>query len=160
MRLIKFRVWDIKKKQMFYPHKECGLFIDADYETSEMFVRQNIVGGEDYEGGLSRDEDSKYELQQFTGLSDKNGREIYEGDIVKIERFFVRPYVKNGSEIDYNCTEGGIEIGQIIWFDIHAKFLVSYEHIRYDDSEDFDYSKSRVEVIGNIFENPELLEVK
>lgn len=99
-------------------------------------------------------------FQQYTGLNDKNNIEVYEGDIVKINRCYTRPFVNEKQQIDYKFIDDGeIEIGQILWGWNIQKYLVSYEHIRYDDSEDFDKSPHRVEVIGNIFENPELLNV-
>ena len=98
-----------------------------------------------------------YVIQQYTGLTDKNGKEVYEGDIVKIKRWYLRPFINNKQEIDYQHIEGETEVGQVMWGWNSQKYLVSYEHIRYDDSEDFDKSSHRVEVIGNIFDNPELL---
>ena len=70
----------------------------------------------------------------------------------------MRPIPVNRREdIEYKLIEGEIEIGQVIWGWNTQKYLVSYEHIRYDDSEDFDKSSHRVEVIGNIFEHENLL---
>jgi len=97
-------------------------------------------------------------IQQYTGLNDKNNIEVYEGDIVKINRCYIRPFVNEKQQIDYKIIDDGeIEIGQVIWGWNTQKYLVSYEHIRYDDVEDFDSKSHRVEVIGNIFETPELL---
>ena len=61
-------------------------------------------------------------------------------------------------QIDYKFIEGEVEIGQVFWGWNTQKYLVSYEHIRYDDIEDFDKPSHRVEVIGNIFEHDHLLE--
>lgn len=77
-------------------------------------------------------------LGQYTGLKDKNGKEIYEGDIVKIDC----PTMKMQGKIFY--SEDG------------ADFRI------YDEIEDFEenlwYLQEEYEVIGNIYENPELLE--
>jgi uncharacterized phage protein (TIGR01671 family) len=97
-------------------------------------------------------------FQQFTGLKDKNGKDVYEGDIVKINRCYTRPFVNENKQIDYKFIDDGeVEVGQVLWGWNTQKYLVSYEHIRHDDIEDFDKSSHRVEVIGNIFENKELL---
>jgi hypothetical protein len=56
--------------------------------------------------------------------------------------------------MDYKTIDGGLEVGQVIWWMIKAAFLIAYKG--YDDMEDFPYCYS-CEVIGNIFENSELL---
>ena len=98
------------------------------------------------------------EPQQYTGLTDKNKIEVYDGDIVKINRCYTRPFVNEKQQIDYKFIEGEVEVGQVFWGWNTQKYLVSYEHIRYDDIEDFDKPSHRVEVIGNIFEHDHLLE--
>jgi hypothetical protein len=77
------------------------------------------------EGFIAKD------IQQFTGLKDKNRKGIYEGDIVK----FIWLYEKTGV---------------IRW--IHGYFAVVWE------DEDYYLWDVDVEVVGNIYENPELLE--
>lgn len=73
-------------------------------------------------------------LGEYTGLKDKNSKEIYEGDVVAWntgEKFVVR------------------------WFVPHAKFL--YRYIKKGYGIDNDAGSHEVEIIGNIYENPELL---
>lgn len=78
--------------------------------------------------------------EQCTGLKDKNKRLIYEGDIVR-------------SPLD----EHDGEFGKITWDDIDACWGINYSDVRID----FGYVwADKFEVIGNIHENPELLEVK
>jgi uncharacterized phage protein (TIGR01671 family) len=108
MREIKFRWWDKTKNAMCYG------------------VEQYIVGCLiDYEP-----------LMQYTGLKDKNGREIYEGDIVSYQTGYSEPYITEVSWTDID-NEGWNMGGFIVyppWVD-HGE----------------------VEVVGNIYENPELL---
>ena len=141
---LKFRVWDKLAERMIYPHNDNQQHFIIDLNGC-FHNLQNGSGGDDYV------------IQQFTGLTDKNGKEVYEGDIVKIKRWYLRPFINNKQEIDYQHIEGETEVGQVMWGWNSQKYLVSYEHIRYDDSEDFDKSSHSVEVIGNISENPELL---
>lgn len=77
-------------------------------------------------------------LCQYTGLTDKNGKKIWENDIVRNKK-------------------GDIGVAQ--WFEEHAAFMIwnkTKNCVCYLAENDF----SKIEVVGNIFDNPELLEVE
>ena len=130
MREIKFRVWDTVKRKM-----------SAPFDILEV----TVMGWEEYEGDIRLQNcDSPYEyfpIMQFTGLRDKNGKEIYEGDIV---RYF---------------EDWGMEIKTEVKFN-HGYYspFVHVEEGHGDSLED--YEPGYYEVIGNVHENPELLEGK
>ena len=88
---------------------------------------------------------SDHELMQYTGLHDKNGKEIYEGDIVKVNGW-------NGKNIiKYYKEWAGFGLDGSDW-------KMSYIHTPFEDSRkgfNVEY-----EVIGNIYDNPELLKDK
>ncbi len=89
-------------------------------------------------------------IGQFTGLVDKNGKKVFEGDILSIECY------DGGSLFEPSCTWH--ENAEVIWsqehFGWYAKFADEELSLwEYDDSK-------TIEVIGNIHDDPELMEVK
>ena len=141
MREIKFRCWDKKNKKML-TYWELAKPINWE-ETS--FLQHIIDKDEDKYGNyLGVD---NYELMQFTGLKDKNGKEIYEGDIVN---FY--PYELSNQE-----QRRSLLIRGIIVFNDNAQFCIRYIDMFEPDTETDYLFKKECEVIGNKYSNPELL---
>ena len=88
-------------------------------------------------------EDEDATLMQSTGLRDKNGEEIFEGDILAIE------------------TDEGILNVNIFWDSKHALFMFESKKHNEKDllAELVEDNTYPFEIVGNIYENPELLEV-
>jgi uncharacterized phage protein (TIGR01671 family) len=94
-------------------------------------------------------------IQQYTGLKDKNGKEIYEGDIVKAKTWYPEEdgLVHPTSIFDYM---GVVKFG-------YGGFYICEEQTHeslcfYYESDEFQvFPNSEIELIGNIMENPELL---
>ncbi len=85
----------------------------------------------------SVDEDT---IGQYTGLKDKNGKEIYEGDIVRT-KYMDKTFIV---WVEYS--------------DEYAEFVTKCKEILFFDEPLSDIGRADREVIGNIYDNPELLE--
>lgn len=81
------------------------------------------------------------ELMQYSGIKDKNEKEIYEGDIVKWK--FKR------------CWKTEVHISQVIWDDFYSSYKLTLRGDNAKMRKDIEY-----EIIGNIYKNPDLLEAK
>ncbi|MBO8161304.1 MAG: hypothetical protein H0Z24_06665 [Thermosipho sp. (in: Bacteria)] len=141
MRDIKFRAWHKEKRKMFYPiqlewskegyvGKPKGLYI-----WREPFDDENV----DWVSHGEYIEDC--ELMQYTGLKDINGKEIYEGDIVKINN-------KHIAQVKFSRGMFKFKLNETIYADFEETDILF----------PFEVSENDIEVIGNIYKNPELLE--
>jgi uncharacterized phage protein (TIGR01671 family) len=156
MRKIKFRVWDIRGKHFIYSYKNAGLLFgfgcrsDEDLET---------FGGHDLHNIIRNQESYGVAVQQFTGLLDKNGKEIYEGDIVKLEMCIekVKDFYKDSKNTLLPIILEKIVNGDycgVVRFDGDNGILSHFQY--YVDLIPFYTLKtltSNIEVVGNIFEN-------
>lgn len=124
----KFRAW-LKEEYRMTDVREITFFNDEVQMIS------------DVDGFYAYDE---FELMQSTSLFDKNGMEIYEGDIVKFsdcdDDVYITPVV-----LDKNYACFGVSFS--------GKYPVSFDYL-----EEFYTELKDIEVVGSIYENPELLE--
>jgi uncharacterized phage protein (TIGR01671 family) len=155
MRGIKFRAWDKKYKYMNYKVVVGNTDEnDENYTAHAMWIDPKKVDYECEPHWCNFDE-SGASFMQYTGLKDKNGIEIYEGDIVRFKHDtsfrgggFSRKQFK--AAVIYEASEG---IGG-------AKFSTRFKDDLGDPSRrDIDrYSNEEIEVIGNIHQHSHLLE--
>ena len=135
---VRYRAWDVLAEKM----------IDEILMIS--FVRKEIIG-KFSDGSTSvplkfEDERNGEDviLMQSTGLRDKNGKEIFEGDILAFE------------------TDNEVINVNVFWDEEHALFM--FESKKYNEQEPLaelvENNTYPFEIIGNIYENPELLEDK
>lgn len=120
-REIKFRAWDKRHNSMEY--------------INDLYWFE--------ENGIHDFNDDNYIFMQNTGLKDKNGKEIYDSDIVKV-------------------TWGS---GKIVFYEVKYCGSLGYHYLRDTKNKEDDdiiciYDYSQMDVIGNVFDNPELLKNK
>lgn len=127
MREIKFRIWDNKLKQFNY---------------FDIFSTHGNIPN-----------DCKNNIQQFTGLLDKNGREIYDKDILK----GITPFYS--TDLSINSPIGYEDCFMICEYEgDSARFkLKDISKKGYGGWDLHEGMVDRIEIIGNIFESPDLL---
>ena len=144
MREIKFRVWDRKKMIYINGMKYILLYDDGSGSIEEDGERLLIIHDDN-------------PIMQFTGLFDKNGKEIYEGDIIYNDNHF-------------GCVCGSGEFTDqypskriIIWDNEYCQFKFEFVDINMKGAGCSGFmlckknTETEFEIIGNIYENPELL---
>ncbi|MCO4592516.1 hypothetical protein Si061_01313 [Streptococcus infantarius subsp. infantarius] len=124
----KFRAWTEEGKVMYYdayPFKDDTLLLSYDEIAFDEVPASDFI------------------LMQSTGLFDKNGNEIFEGDIVK-----------------FSDCDDDVYVTPVVWDKNYACFGVSFSGkypISFDYLEEFYTELKDIEVVGNIYENSELL---
>lgn len=138
-REIKFRIWD--KIGKVYRGNLYKYLINADTGELEVWAFSDIYD----EWYNTHEDDEHLVVQQYTGLKDKNGKEIYEGDIVTF-----KPKSSKGPfwVIRYDSEHTMYVAKQNDWY------------VRLDCETDLPLPlkiEETIRVVGNVFENPELI---
>ena len=143
MREIKFRVWDKVKNEWFSVKNAMAFLLNNDNKENLVFITKDgpypIPQTDQDLGGRNR-----FEIQQFTGLLDKNGVEMYEGDIVLI------PATEDPEDFSNELNVIIFKNGAFRFDNAMCYEELLQDWISFSGTCDF-------KVIGNIFENPELI---
>lgn len=147
-----FRVWDKNQNKMFIPQDNINYCKVGGYIVG-IEIYQNMIGSIKpvirptaiYDNAI---------IMQCTGLKDKNGKLIYEGDIIKYAEF---------DWTDFSFKDWETEIAQVVWGNTYDNYYPAFDlkDTDFDGTNSFAYLFNEgwtIEVIGNIYENPELLE--
>lgn len=125
----KFRAWDKISKKIFP-------VTTIDFDQSYVMI-------EEINGLLGKRDFDEIEIMPSTGLKDKSGKEIFEGDIIKF----------------FDCDGDGYTV-PVVWDNDYACFSVDWGSnmlTSFDYLEEFYTDLKDIEVIGNIYENLSLI---
>lgn len=136
MRTIKFRAWDIARKEWVKPTLSFNIAIDLEGEIYEL-------DSEPYASSSSN-----YILMQSIELKDRNGKEIYEGDIVEFENDIGNGPFRDKGVVEYEPMYGAYQlIGGDLTNRKSGSVLWAFQ----------DEINSKPIILGNFYENSELL---
>lgn len=139
---LKFRIWDTEK--FTYSDTLTYIGLEAKSEKFRNISQLSFLFG----SILANKIVDKVVIQQYTGLKDKNGKEIYEGDIV-VDKIYNDPNIKQTDNFIVAYYSGAFRL-DVIWGGYGGVEIENMQLLKAD----------RLEIIGNVFETPELLTSK
>ncbi|HHZ70842.1 MAG TPA: hypothetical protein EYN67_18695 [Flavobacteriales bacterium] len=148
MRELKFRAFDSRNNEMVYSNGTDCFYVN----TKGVLFMYAIPKSE---SGLETIYHKSYDVDQFTGLTDKNDVDIYEGDIVKSEsnKHYWLSVVSTDNGKGGNTNLYAMEFCNNV---TSCEFEEVYTYERQNSKRRNDIN-TRMEIIGNIHQNPELL---
>ena len=136
-REIKFKVW-CKENEEFIQFNKMGFS-----EDGSLWYAQGVDENEEETDPPYFENQNDWELMQYTGLKDKNGVEIFDGDIV------------SSIDFEHNREHKGIVVFDRGGFRVALQIKEFKFKLPFNS---FEENESSLQVLGNIYENPELLE--
>ena len=134
MREIKFRGFRTVQKDWIYGN------LIVDENGTKYIVENNLFSADGHHLVYDPTDEPAFidqkTVRQYTGMNDSNGEDIYEGDIVR-------------------ASDNDDELAVVEWDDEDLRFTVTHGHVVNGLGEE--YYPREVEVVGNIYDNPELL---
>lgn len=143
-REIEFRAWDKPRKLMFHN-------VENTYDALECVIEREgledeVIWSRSF-GELLKS--GAYEIMQYTGLKDSKGVKVFEGDLVKIHNF--KP------NLDWEPPGIDLTIFKVIWNKCVFNFRNEYISMLFSEYDLHSLEPWDFEVIGNIYQNLELL---
>ena len=130
--MTKFRAWDKEHKEMVYPDDVDKIYFEITVDGIDTYNMRHVLPYDDKPPYLDT------VVMQSTGLTDKNGKEIYEGDVVK----------GKSDSFRLSCY------GEVYWDKEFCRYRINDKE--YNRKYNVDW-RWKLQIIGNIHDNPELL---
>lgn len=143
-REIKFRAWDKQQKRMLQG------YTPDNHPKREIILIEFCIGFSGYNLG-------DLEIMQYTCRKDEKGKEIYEGDIIKLKRGLPNNYVYPLVIVEWDNETGGWHL-----MAVHPYEVVSSNGVDMEKMRELGYLDELGEndvVVGDIYQNPELFKV-
>lgn len=140
MREIKFRVWKDGKIYVYEPWMSINK-VHISLDGVVWFLKQP---------GKANGENHDAILMQYTGLKDKNGKEIYEGDVISLG------IITGSGQFPYDGETKERRV-VVTWSEFRATWTAKFSESANNDLYRYINYGNTAEVIGNIYENPEFL---
>lgn len=142
-REIKFRAWDSARKTMHTSPKWVEFRVDGEGKLKAINYHPN-------------GDEQRLPIMQFTGLQDVNGVDIYGGDVLRLEQnkhywVYVVSTIEGFGQNLFACE---VENNLSADYELN-RFTFQKQYVKLGSKRDF--INSRMKVIGNIYQNPELL---
>jgi uncharacterized phage protein (TIGR01671 family) len=150
MRQIKFNIWDTQENEM---HED----VLCDIGQHDNFLDE-VSCWEVCHDTKSTDKDKRFIWLQFTGLKDKNDKDIYEGDILRFVTTAEGGFMKAGIDVYKTVRFGRVCTNNNSLY-VYEAFYVESQHSDGRDSIQYTLGHGAL-VVGNIYENPDLLNTK